>query len=394
MIENVAQRAGHDDPARRRPGQGARRRHLARGDPARRRLKTWQGRRPALKHRPRSADPLARQVSAVCGAPMREGSAGGDVRIPAGAERAREASRAVPVPTAETESPADRAGPTPTSPSAAPSSAVGAAVDGSTAPARRLGLEPAAGAGAAGRAAGPRAVRPRAAGTGVRAVSLRRRRWPGRAPRRRRPRLRRRSRPPPAAAPPLPAGDAVRRPTSCRSTERDLGRSSPSRRPRSRPTSRGIDRGRRRRATTSTSTTCSMHVLDTGASDLHLTSGARPTIRLNGELEQLEDYPILTPPVIQRVLYAALTQKQREKFEENLELDFAYSVPGPGPVPRQHLPPARRARRGLPHHPVRDQEARGPRRPAVGRELRARCRAASSSSPARPAPASRRRWRR
>ncbi len=71
-----------------------------------------------------------------------------------------------------------------------------------------------------------------------------------------------------------------------------------------------------------------MHVLDTGASDLHLTSGARPAIRLNGELKQLEDQPILTPPVIQRVMYAALTQKQREKFEENLELDFAYSVPG------------------------------------------------------------------
>jgi twitching motility protein PilT len=71
-----------------------------------------------------------------------------------------------------------------------------------------------------------------------------------------------------------------------------------------------------------------MHVLDTGASDLHLTSGARPSIRLNGELKQMDDEPILTPPVIQRVLYAALTQKQREKFEENLELDFAYSVPG------------------------------------------------------------------
>jgi twitching motility protein PilT len=69
-------------------------------------------------------------------------------------------------------------------------------------------------------------------------------------------------------------------------------------------------------------------VLDTGASDLHLTSGARPAMRINGELKQLEDQPILTPPVIQRVLYAALTQKQREKFEEKLELDFAYSVPG------------------------------------------------------------------
>ncbi len=71
-----------------------------------------------------------------------------------------------------------------------------------------------------------------------------------------------------------------------------------------------------------------MLVLDRGASDLHLTSGARPSLRVNGELRQLEEYPVLTPPVVQRILYAALTQRQREKFEEILELDFAYSVPG------------------------------------------------------------------
>ncbi|MGN6243397.1 MAG: PilT/PilU family type 4a pilus ATPase [Motilibacteraceae bacterium] len=69
-------------------------------------------------------------------------------------------------------------------------------------------------------------------------------------------------------------------------------------------------------------------VLELKASDLHITSGTRPTIRLHGELTQLEDYPVMTPPVIQRVMYAILTQKQREKFEEELELDFSYSVPG------------------------------------------------------------------
>jgi twitching motility protein PilT len=69
-------------------------------------------------------------------------------------------------------------------------------------------------------------------------------------------------------------------------------------------------------------------VLDRNASDLHLTSGSRPQIRLNGHLTPLEDFPELTPNVIQRVMYAAITQKQREKFEEVLELDFAYSVPG------------------------------------------------------------------
>jgi twitching motility protein PilT len=71
-----------------------------------------------------------------------------------------------------------------------------------------------------------------------------------------------------------------------------------------------------------------IQVQDTGASDLHVTSGARPTLRLQGTLVPLEDRPLLTPPVIQRMLYAILTQKQREKFEENLELDFAYALPG------------------------------------------------------------------
>jgi twitching motility protein PilT len=71
-----------------------------------------------------------------------------------------------------------------------------------------------------------------------------------------------------------------------------------------------------------------IEVLERNASDLHLTAGARPTIRINGALEPLEDRPMMTPPTIQRMMYAVLTQKQREKFEEVLELDFAYAVPG------------------------------------------------------------------
>jgi twitching motility protein PilT len=67
---------------------------------------------------------------------------------------------------------------------------------------------------------------------------------------------------------------------------------------------------------------------DTGASDLHLSAGAKPMLRVHGALTALEERAILTPPVIQRMLYAILTQKQRETFEEQLELDFAYSVPG------------------------------------------------------------------
>jgi twitching motility protein PilT len=71
-----------------------------------------------------------------------------------------------------------------------------------------------------------------------------------------------------------------------------------------------------------------LEVLERSASDLHLTSGARPTLRLNGQLHPLEEHPVLTPPVIQKMMYAIITQKQREKFEAELELDFAYAVPG------------------------------------------------------------------
>jgi twitching motility protein PilT len=71
-----------------------------------------------------------------------------------------------------------------------------------------------------------------------------------------------------------------------------------------------------------------VHVLEQSCSDLHMTVGAHPTVRLNGHLTPLEDYPVLTPQVVQKTLYAILTQKQREKFEEELELDFAYSLPG------------------------------------------------------------------
>ena len=45
-------------------------------------------------------------------------------------------------------------------------------------------------------------------------------------------------------------------------------------------------------------------MLDRGASDLHLTSGAKPTIRVNGSLVPIEDFDVLTPPVLQRVIYS------------------------------------------------------------------------------------------
>jgi twitching motility protein PilT len=69
-------------------------------------------------------------------------------------------------------------------------------------------------------------------------------------------------------------------------------------------------------------------VLDMGASDLHLTSGARPAVRVHGRLSQLEEYPVLVPNEVQAMVYAILTQRQRERLESELELDTAHNMPG------------------------------------------------------------------
>jgi twitching motility protein PilT len=69
-------------------------------------------------------------------------------------------------------------------------------------------------------------------------------------------------------------------------------------------------------------------VLERGASDLHLTAGAPPTIRLHGDLERLGDYPVLGPRSLQGMIYAILPQKLRERLEQELELDMSYALPG------------------------------------------------------------------
>ena len=70
------------------------------------------------------------------------------------------------------------------------------------------------------------------------------------------------------------------------------------------------------------------HVLTMDASDLHVTVGAKPTVRIHGDLKPLEQYDILEPDQVRRMVYAILTQRQRERLEQDLELDMSYSLPG------------------------------------------------------------------
>jgi twitching motility protein PilT len=71
-----------------------------------------------------------------------------------------------------------------------------------------------------------------------------------------------------------------------------------------------------------------MYVIEGGGSDLHLTAGKPPSVRIHGELESIPGYRRLMPKDLQHMIYAILTQRQREQFEENLELDLSYQLPG------------------------------------------------------------------
>ncbi len=70
-------------------------------------------------------------------------------------------------------------------------------------------------------------------------------------------------------------------------------------------------------------------VVSHGASDLHLISRSEPQIRLNGSLKPV-NLPILTGDDIEEMCYSLITEKEKQYFEENNELDFAMLLPGIG----------------------------------------------------------------
>ncbi len=63
--------------------------------------------------------------------------------------------------------------------------------------------------------------------------------------------------------------------------------------------------------------------------DLHLSSGAIPSIRVDGEMRRL-DIPALKSAEVESMAHEILTPEQRRSFQENLELDFAFSLDGVG----------------------------------------------------------------
>jgi len=66
-----------------------------------------------------------------------------------------------------------------------------------------------------------------------------------------------------------------------------------------------------------------------GGSDLHVTAGAPPKVRIDGSLVSTE-HDVLTPDVTKKIVYSVMTAEQIAKFEKNLELDISFGIDGLG----------------------------------------------------------------
>lgn len=68
---------------------------------------------------------------------------------------------------------------------------------------------------------------------------------------------------------------------------------------------------------------------ESGASDLHITVGVPPKMRVNGHLITM-DFPKMLPADTSQLILEIMNEKQREKFEERGEYDMSFSIPNLG----------------------------------------------------------------
>jgi len=69
-------------------------------------------------------------------------------------------------------------------------------------------------------------------------------------------------------------------------------------------------------------------MVEVRASDVHLTAGFPPALRVRGRIVPMDDYPQLGPQDTREIVYSILNDSQRKAFENQQQLDFAYAIPG------------------------------------------------------------------
>src|SRR5256714_473460 len=70
------------------------------------------------------------------------------------------------------------------------------------------------------------------------------------------------------------------------------------------------------------------HMVAQNASDLHVTVGTPPVIRVRGEVERLDGFDPLSPEETQQLLYRILSSERQKQLEIKRQLDFSHSIPG------------------------------------------------------------------
>ncbi len=68
-------------------------------------------------------------------------------------------------------------------------------------------------------------------------------------------------------------------------------------------------------------------MIDKNASDLHITAGVPPMLRIDGVIQKTS-HPVITPEVSKQIAYSVLTEEQQKRFENEKELDFSFGVQG------------------------------------------------------------------
>src|SRR5690349_17049613 len=70
------------------------------------------------------------------------------------------------------------------------------------------------------------------------------------------------------------------------------------------------------------------HLKESGGSDLHLGAGLKPHTRVHGEMQPISGWPEFTDASLREHLKEIASAEQWAHFENNLDLDFAYALPG------------------------------------------------------------------
>jgi twitching motility protein PilT len=67
-------------------------------------------------------------------------------------------------------------------------------------------------------------------------------------------------------------------------------------------------------------------MIERGASDLHITAGERPKLRIDGDITNASTEQVLTPKDTLQLTYSVLTENQKKRFENEDELDFSFGI--------------------------------------------------------------------